>query len=139
MRATKNFFHLPICKMGGKGSKGPLNVLGTPLETCNLNPATGYLRDGKCGWHPEDSGSHLVCGIVNDDFLRFTQSRGNDLVTPRRNFPGLVHGENWCLCVFRWLEAYQYNPKIAPRIVAASTNEDVLRYVPYEVLRPYFV
>jgi uncharacterized protein (DUF2237 family) len=51
----------------------------------------------------------------------------------------LVHGEKWCLCVFRWLEAYKYNPKIAPRVVAASTNAEVLRYVPYEVLQPYFV
>ena len=38
-----------------------------------------------------DLGSHTVCAVVTEDFLRYSKSRGNDLMTPRPefSFPGL--------------------------------------------------
>jgi uncharacterized protein (DUF2237 family) len=43
--------------------------------------------------------------------LNFTLSKGNDLITPVRGFPGFKPGDRWCLCVLRWLEAYQKKEK----------------------------
>ena len=87
----------------------PKNVLGTELETCCTDPMTGFYRDGCCRTGPDDLGLHLVCVEVNDDFLAFSKSRGNDLSTPNPmyQFPGLVAGDRWCLCVERWKEALE--------------------------------
>lgn len=54
---------------------------------------------------------------------------GNDLITPRPNydFPGLKPGDKWCLCVLRWMEAWQAG--IAPMVVLESTHSNVLDYV----------
>ncbi|MGK0426202.1 MAG: hypothetical protein ACJAUR_000299, partial [Ulvibacter sp.] len=84
-----------------------LNVLGTALKPCCNEPATGYFRDGFCRTIQEDSGTHIVCAIVTQEFLEYTKSRGNDLSTPipHWSFPGLKAGSKWCLCISRWLEA----------------------------------
>ncbi len=117
--------------------KYKLNILGTPLKTCSLDPLTGYNRSGSCSYDIADEGTHLICGIVNNDFLNFTRLQGNDLITPSRNFPGLKEGDKWCLCVYRWIEAYKYNPQIAPMIVGESTHMKVLKYIPMKVLEKY--
>ena len=37
------------------------NVLGGELESCSLDPRTGFYRDGCCNTGAEDSGVHTVC------------------------------------------------------------------------------
>ena len=36
------------------------NVLGGVLETCSLDPMTGFTRTGCCETGPDDHGSHTV-------------------------------------------------------------------------------
>lgn len=114
-----------------------LNVLGTALQPCCENPATGYFRDGFCRTIQEDSGTHVVCAIVTEAFLEFTKSRGNDLSTPipHLNFPGLQVGSKWCLCVSRWLEAEKKGK--APFVVLEATHEKALEYTTLELLQKY--
>ena len=73
------------------------NVLGTNLVVCGTDPITGYFRDGCCNTGDGDVGTHTVCAIVDDRFLEFSMSKGNDLVTPRPEygFEGLKSGDCW--------------------------------------------
>jgi uncharacterized protein (DUF2237 family) len=111
------------------------NVLGGRLETCGTDPLTGFYRTGCCETGPDDAGAHLVCAVVTDEFLVFSQSRGNDLSTPRPGFGGLHAGDPWCLCAQRWVEALQHG--MAPPIVLAATHEAMLELVPLETLMQY--
>ena len=67
------------------------NVFGDPLQSCSLDPLTGFFRTGCCDADSKDIGKHFVCARVNDVFLKYSLSQGNDLVTPRAefNFSGL--------------------------------------------------
>lgn len=114
-----------------------INVLGEPLAICSLRPRTGYTRSGACETGENDLGSHTVCAEVTADFLQFTRSRGNDLITPRPewDFPGLKPGDRWCLCAARWLEAYQAG--VAPPVVLRATHARALNTVPFELLKAY--
>ena len=114
-----------------------LNVLGQPLVPCSFEPLTGFFRDGCCKTNEEDIGSHLVCAIVTQDFLQFSLSKGNDLITPRPEyqFPGLVAGDQWCLCLNRWIEAVQ--AECAPMIKLESTNIKALELVSLDFLKQY--
>lgn len=114
-----------------------LNVLGQPLQSCSLQPRTGFLRSGCCDQDPRDPGEHWVCAEMTAAFLRFSQQRGNDLSTPRPEFgfAGLKPGDRWCLCANRWLEALVH--KAAPRIFLASTHEAMLEKVSLETLVEY--
>ena len=118
-------------------SEPQLNVFGRVLKTCSNEPLTGFLRDGCCNSSVNDQGEHIVCAIVSDKFLDFSLSKGNDLVTPRKefNFPGLIDGDRWCLCADRWIEAYQN--ECAPRIVLEATNIDVLKKIDIEILKKF--
>lgn len=104
------------------------NVLGGALELCSLDPRTGFFRTGCCDTSADDYGSHTVCVEMTADFLRFSQSRGNDLSTPRPewDFPGLKPGDRWCLCAPRWQEALQAGN--APRVVLRATHALALQY-----------
>ena len=115
----------------------PLNVLGQPLVACSFDPLTGFFRDGCCKTNEQDLGSHLVCAIVSNDFLQFSLKHGNDLITPRPEyqFPGLIAGDQWCLCLNRWIEALEAN--CAPRIKLESTHIKALEKVSLEVLEQY--
>ena len=64
----------------------PKNVLGSPLQTCNERPVTGFFRDGCCNTNDEDVGAHVVCVRVTREFLEFSAARGNDLTTPHPEF-----------------------------------------------------
>ena len=68
-----------------------LNVLGLPIELCCQDPVTGFFRDGHCHTGPLDHGMHTVCALMTEEFLTFSVSAGNDLVTPmpQYGFPGL--------------------------------------------------
>ena len=113
------------------------NVLGEDLELCGSNPITGYLRDGCCNTDEFDRGSHTVCAVVTDEFLEFSKSEGNDLTTPipELDFSGLMHGDSWCLCADRWLEAYQ-NHK-APYVKLKSTNIKALEKIDLDSLKEF--
>ncbi len=115
------------------------NVLGEDLELCGSNPVTGYLRDGCCNTDNSDRGSHTVCAVVTDEFLEFSRSQGNDLTTPipELDFNGLMHGDSWCLCADRWLEAYENH--CAPKVYLLSTNSEILKKIPLNLLKPFAV
>ena len=110
-----------------------LNVFGEKLTPCCLNPLTGWQRDGLCSFYNNDKGMHLVCVVVNAEFLQFSKSAGNDLSTATDNFPGLKPGDRWCLCVSRWLEAFRADQ--APLIILSATSIQVLEYIPLPILQ----
>jgi uncharacterized protein (DUF2237 family) len=111
-----------------------VNVVGGELLACSREPLTGFYRDGCCATGPEDAGSHTVCAIVTEEFLRFSALAGNDLSTPRPawGFPGLTAGDRWCVCAARWLEAYHAG--CAPAVVLGATHERATEIVPVELL-----
>ena len=106
-----------------------MNVLGTTLVPCSYDPLTGYFRDGCCKTDDTDTGSHLICARVTQEFLVFSGERSNDLVTPRPEyrFAGLKPGDRWCLCATRWSEALAAG--VAPPVVLESTHASALRFV----------
>ena len=111
------------------------NVLRTDLEPCSLDPLTGFFRDGCCNTDAQDRGLHVVCTRVTAEFLEYSRSCGNDLVTPRPefNFSGLKPGDQWCLCAMRWKEAYDAG--LSPPVVLQATHERALDVVTLEQLR----
>jgi uncharacterized protein (DUF2237 family) len=110
-------------------SREALNVLGTPLLTCSIDPLTGWFRDGCCRTGKGDHGVHVVCVRVSQAFLEYSKSRGNDLSTPHPEyqFPGLKPGDRWCLCAARWQEAFKAG--CAPDVVLEATHESALEFV----------
>lgn len=114
-----------------------LNVLNTPLESCCTSPLTGYFRDGFCRTANHDVGTHTVCAIVTEEFLNYSASQGNDLMTPipYYNFPGLQPGDKWCLCISRWLQAEKAGK--APPIILEATHIKSLQYTNLELLQKY--
>jgi len=115
----------------------PRNVLGGPLDTCSTDPMTGWYRDGCCNTDEHDRGSHTVCCVVNDAFLSFARSMGNDLVTPapQFRFPGLKPGDKWCLCAGTWLQAV--NAGQACPVDLEATHQRALDVIPLEVLETH--
>ena len=112
-----------------------LNVLGTPLEACSLDPMTGYYRNGCCDTGSEDTGVHIVCAIMTAEFLAFSRERGNDLTMPIEmfDFPGLKPGDRWCLCADRWREAKDAG--CAPEVVLEATHARMLEWASLDELR----
>ena len=102
------------------------NIFGEKLITCSNNPKTGFFRNGCCDTDDSDLGMHTVCVILNNEFLLFSKSRGNDLSTsvPEFGFKGLKAGDKWCLCALRWKEALIHN--MAPKVILEATNEKTL-------------
>ena len=115
------------------------NVLGTDLETCCTDPMTGFYRNGTCETGAGDYGLHTVCAVMTDEFLAFSRSRGNDLITPSPDmaFPGLKAGDRWCLCATRWKEAFQEG--MAPQVILAATHISTLEFVSLEELRGHAI
>lgn len=98
---------------------------------------TGFFRNGLCETDEEDFGSHTVCVVTTEEFLRFSKAVGNDLSTPapESNFPGLKPGDCWCLCLSRWKQALDHGR--APKIKIESCHESALKLVPLETLKKY--
>jgi uncharacterized protein len=113
------------------------NVFGQPLVACSFDPLTGFLRDGCCKTNRKDIGSHLLCAIMTDEFLRFSLAQGNDLITPNPEwqFAGLKAGDQWCVCVDRWVNAYEAG--VAPRLRLESSHAKALETISLEVLRAH--
>ena len=110
------------------------NIFRKELEVCCTKPLTGFYRDGYCKTGPQDLGTHTVCAVITQEFLDYTFSRGNDLITPRPEylFPGLKAGDRWCLCALRWLEAYQAGK--APLVILEATHLKTLEVIPMDIL-----
>lgn len=115
------------------------NVLGTDLIECSVDPMTGFFRNGKCDTCGDDQGMHTVCVEMSEEFLAFSRSAGNDLSTPipEYEFPGLVPGDRWCVCLPRWIEAL--NAGQAPKIVLRATHMSAIEHVSMEILLKYGV
>ena len=115
------------------------NIRGTDLKSCCMDPVTGYFRDGYCNTTQMDQGSHVICSIVTKEFLEFSKSQGNDLMTPipEYHFPGLKEGDGWCICALRWVEAY--NAGFAPPIKAESTHEKATQFISKNILEEFSV
>lgn len=111
------------------------NVLGDALQSCCNDPVTGWHRDGYCRTDEYDSGRHVICAIMTDEFLTFSKSKGNDLSTPRSeyDFPGLKAGDGWCVCALRWREAMQAG--VAPPVKLSACHEKALEYVTLDDLK----
>ena len=113
------------------------NVYGTPLQPCSFSPKTGFMRDGFCTCINQDPGQHTICVLLTDEFLQFSKMAGNDLSTPRPEyeFPGLKAGDQWCLCISRWVEALKNN--CAPYVILEASNESILDDVSLETLKKF--
>lgn len=111
------------------------NVLGGPLALCGVDPLTGWTRSGCCETGPEDMGSHTVCAVVTDVFLRYSAAFGNDLSAPGPGFPGLQPGDRWCLCAPRWQQAFEDG--VAPPVVLEASHEHALQVIRLEDLRAH--
>lgn len=114
-----------------------INVLGTPLESCSNDPLTGFFRDGCCNTCAEDLGQHTICVEMSEEFLLFMREHGNDLLRPQLQigFPGLLPGDRWCLCLPRWIEAYQEG--VIARVHLRATHRDVAMTVPLAILEQW--
>ncbi len=114
-----------------------LNVLQEKLEVCGVNPQCGFYRDGFCATGEDDHGLHVVCAVVTQEFLEFSRTQGNDLITPRPHlrFPGLTPGDRWCLCALRWKEALIH--QVAPPVVLEATHAKALEIIPLEDLKKH--
>lgn len=115
------------------------NVLGGKLLPCCFMPMTGFYRDGYCRTGPGDYGLHTVCIEATAEFLAFSAAQGNDLTTPmpQYQFPGLIPGDRWCLCVTRWKEALDAD--MAPSVVLSATHISALEFVELEDLKRHAV
>lgn len=115
------------------------NVLGGPLESCGVDPLTGFYRDGCCLTGPEDLGSHTICVVVTPEFLQHQRATGNDLTTPAPHygFPGLAPGDRWCVTAANWLRSHRDG--VAAYVVLASTHERALEIVTLDTLREHAV
>jgi uncharacterized protein (DUF2237 family) len=71
---------------------------------------------------------------MTEEFLNFSASRGNNLITPAPyyQFPGLKPGDKWCLCVSRWVEAEKVGK--APKLILEATHEKTLEYTTLDTL-----
>ncbi|MBJ7504954.1 MAG: DUF2237 domain-containing protein [Acidimicrobiaceae bacterium] len=115
------------------------NVLGEPLQPCNLDPVTGWYRNGCCETGGDDTGVHTVCAIMTDEFLAFSKAAGNDLSTPmpQYGFAGLKAGDQWCLCAGRWQEAFDAGK--APQVRLGSTHVLTLEFVQLSDLKKFAI
>lgn len=113
------------------------NVLGTTLEVCSVSPMTGFFRNGCCETGASDMGLHVVCAEMTEEFLEFSKAQGNDLSTPVEEFefPGLVPGDRWCVCVARWKEALEAG--VAPPVVLEATHMSTVEFVSLEDLQAH--
>ena len=106
------------------------NILGNSLEICSTNPMTGYHRDGYCTPNIDDHGKHYVCAKMDQNFLDFTASKGNDLSSV------VKEGENWCLCEDRYEEAL-LNGK-APFVIKEATHFNTKSSVENKLIKEGF-
>ena len=78
-----------------------------------------------------------MCVKVTDEFLQYSLGKGNDLITPMEEygFPGLKHGDKWCVCALRWKEALDAGA--AAPLILRATHEATLKYISRGVLEEH--
>ena len=115
------------------------NVLGEKLESCSVNPLTGWLRDGCCNTNDTDYGVHTVCAKVTTKFLEWAKINGNDLITPHPefDFSGLKDGDSWCVCADTY--AKSIDEGTACKIYLKKTNQKTLEIIPLEKLKKFAI
>ena len=115
------------------------NVLGEKLESCSIDPLTGWYRDGCCNTDEIDHGKHTVCARVSTKFLEWAKEAGNDLITPHPefDFPGLKDGDSWCVCAGTFSQSIDAGT--ACKIYLKKTNYKTLEIIPLEKLKPYAI
>ena len=115
------------------------NVLGEDLEECSKNPLTGWFRDGCCNTDENDPGLHTVCVKVNNEFLEWCKTVGNDLITPHPEFgfPGLKEGDSWCVCAGTY--AQSIDAGTACKIYLKKTNYKTLETIPLKKLKQHAI
>ena len=115
------------------------NVLGEQLESCSVEPLTGWFRDGCCNTNQEDYGVHTVCAKVTKEFLEWSKNKGNDLITPNPNlnFPGLKEGDSWCVCAQTYAQSILAGT--ACKIYLKRTNLKTLEIIPLDKLKKYAI
>jgi len=115
------------------------NVLDEKLESCSMDPLTGWLRDGCCNTNEIDHGVHTVCAKVTNTFLEWAKKNGNDLITPHPefDFPGLKEGDSWCVCASTY--AQSINEGAACKIYLKKTNKRTLEIISLEKLKQYAI
>jgi uncharacterized protein (DUF2237 family) len=116
-----------------------LNAIGTPLESCSIEPITGWFRDGCCNTDKGDVASHTVCAQVTQDFLEYLRELGNDLITPHpeMGFDGLKPGDSWCVCARSWLQAHLAG--VGCPVHLESTHAAALSVVPLKALMEHAI
>ena len=108
------------------------------VESCAAAAAIrllGFIEMVTAAPAPGDFGLHTVCAQMTNEFLEFSYARGNDLVTPQGDFPGLKEGDRWCLCVTRWHEALEAG--VAPPVDLHATHASTLEFVTLEELQAH--
>ena len=115
------------------------NVLGEKLESCSSDPVTGWFRDGCCNTNEDDFGVHTVCAKVTEEFLQWSKSAGNDLITPHLevDFPGLKDGDCWCVCAATF--AQSIDAGTACKIFLKNTNQKTLEIIPLQKLKKFAI
>ena len=115
------------------------NVLGEELESCSVDPVTGWFRDGCCNTNETDLGVHTVCARVTTGFLKWAKIAGNDLITPHPefDFPGLKDGDSWCVCASSYAKSLEAG-KACP-IFIKKTHESTLKIIPIEKLKKFAI
>ena len=115
------------------------NVLGEKLESCSNDPVTGWFRDGCCNTNEDDFGVHTVCAKVTEEFLQWSKSAGNDLITPHLevDFPGLKDGDCWCVCAATF--AQSIDAGTACKIFLKKTNQKTLEIIPLQKLKKFAI
>tara|TARA_B100001115_G_C15747360_1_gene365163 strand:+ start:71 stop:931 length:861 start_codon:yes stop_codon:yes gene_type:complete len=109
------------CLKGGTKLPHKKNINNKKLKMCSKEPLTGFYRDGYCMTGEHDLGTHTVCAIMDDRFLKYTKSKGNNL------YSVVDVGDKWCLCENRWNEAYLDNK--APKVVNNATNKRTKKHI----------
>ena len=115
------------------------NVLGEKLENCSSDPITGWFRDGCCNTDEMDHGIHTVCAKVTTEFLEWSKTAGNDLITPHPefDFPGLKDGDSWCVCAATYAQSIEAGT--ACKIFLKRTNYKTLEVITLEKLKQYAI
>ena len=113
-------------------------VAGGRLQPLPNDPPAGFYRDGFCRTGADDTGNHSVAATVNQDFLDFSASKGNNLKDV-----GIKAGMKWCLCAHRWQEAMQaaqsgeISQQAVPRVHLHATDKAALDTLSYKDLKSY--
>lgn len=114
-------------------------VAGGRLSLFSNDPPVGYYKDSCCRSDGSDSGNHTVAAVVSQDFLDFTNGKGNNL-----SLASVKPGMKWCLCAARWKEAMEaakageLKKEDIPKVYVRATHERALQIVRYKDLTGFF-